>query len=207
MASTVPNSMDTELSENQLLSAYVAGYFPMGGFDDDEIGWFSPDPRGIIPLDERFHIPHGLKRTLKKGLYTIRFDTAFDKVIRACAEREEVWITEPIITAYTRLYDLGFAHSVECWDEDGLQGGLYGIALRGAFFGESMFHYKTDASKVALVALVNFLRQNHFSLLDTQWVTDHLKQFGAYEIPRKNYLELLKKALHGLYEEMGFDEN
>lgn len=178
----------------------------MGGYPNDEIGWFSPNPRGIIPLDERFHIPHGLRRTLRKKPFTIRFNTAFEEVIRACAEREDVWITDKIMHAYIALHKAGFAFSMECWDEEGLQGGLYGVAIRRAFFGESMFHRKTDASKVALVALVDFLRENNFLLLDTQWVTDHLKTFGAYEIPRSEYISLLKEAMEGLYEEMGFEE-
>lgn len=196
---------EDELAPNYLLAAYVAGYFPMGGFPNDEIGWFSPDPRAIIPLDDRFHIPHGLKRSLKKNPFTIRINHDFDQVIRACAERDDVWITDKIIAAYTRLHKQGYAHSIECWDEEGLQGGLYGVAIRKAFFGESMFHRKTDASKIALVALVSFLREKNFTLLDTQWITDHLKTFGAYEIPRKEYISLLKTAMGGLYEEMGFD--
>ena len=137
------------------------------GMGNGEIGWFSPDPRGIIPLD-RFHIPHGLHRTLKRRPFDIRFNTAFRKVITACSEREETWIDESIIDSYCRLYDLGFAHSVEAWQDDTLAGGLYGVSVGGAFFGESMFTRVKDASKVALVQLVSRLRERRVLLLDTQ---------------------------------------
>ncbi len=176
-----------------LLSAYAQGIFPMG-MPSGEIGWFSPDPRGILPL-ESFHIPHGLARRLRRNPFEIRINTAFVEVMRGCAAREETWIDDEIITSYTRLYELGFAHSVEAWREGQLVGGLYGVALGGAFFGESMFHRETDASKVALVALVHRLRERHFSLLDIQWTTPHLERFGAIEIPRRTYLQKLRKAL------------
>lgn len=165
--------------------------------DDGEILWFSPEKRGLIPLDERFHIPRGLKRSLKKKPFEIRWDTAFREVMLACAEREETWIDEAILESYCALHDAGAAHSVECWDEDGLQGGLYGVELPGVFFGESMFSRKTDASKIALVALVERLRENDFRLLDTQWMTDHLRQFGGYELPREKYHSALRDALRG----------
>ncbi len=160
--------------------------------DNGEIGWFSPDPRGIIPLDESFHIPHGLKRTLKKQPFEIRFDTAFDQVMLGCAQRETTWINELILRSYCRLFDLGYGHSVECWQDGKLVGGLYGIAIGGVFFGESMFSRVTDASKVALVALVERLRKSGFTLLDTQWTTQHLETFGAQEINRVEYLRRLK---------------
>jgi leucyl/phenylalanyl-tRNA--protein transferase len=176
-----------------LLNAYANGVFPMA--EDGEILWFSPERRGLIPLDSRFRIPHGLRRTLKRGLFEVRWDTAFREVILACAERKETWIDELILKSYCALHEEGFAHSVECWDADGLQGGLYGVALAGVFFGESMFHRKTDASKVALVALVETLREKNFHLLDTQWMTDHLRQFGGYELPRREYLAQLQAAL------------
>lgn len=176
-----------------LLNAYANGVFPMA--EDGEILWFSPERRGLIPLDSRFRIPHGLRRTLKRGLFEVRWNTAFREVMLACAEREETWIDEVILESYCALHDQGFAHSVECWDAEGLQGGLYGVALPGVFFGESMFHRKTDASKVALVALVESLRENNFQLLDTQWMTDHLRQFGGYELPRREYLAQLQTAL------------
>lgn len=176
-----------------LLNAYANGVFPMA--EDGEILWFSPERRGLIPLDSRFRIPHGLRRTLKRGLFEVRWDTAFREVMLACAERKETWIDELILKSYCALHEEGFAHSVECWDADGLQGGLYGVALAGVFFGESMFHRKTDASKVALVALVETLREKNFQLLDTQWMTDHLRQFGGYELPRREYLAQLQAAL------------
>ena len=176
-----------------LLNAYANGVFPMA--EEGEILWFSPERRGLIPLDSRFRIPHGLRRTLKRGLYEVRWNTAFREVMLACAERKETWIDEVILESYCALHEEGFAHSVECWDADGLQGGLYGVTLAGVFFGESMFHRKTDASKVALVALVESLREKNFQLLDTQWMTDHLRQFGGYELPRREYLVQLQAAL------------
>ena len=181
-----------------LLGAYTEGVFPMA--EDSEILWFSPVNRGIIPIDERFHIPHGLKRTLKKEPFEIRMDTAFREVMHACSQRKETWIDEVILDSYTQLFDLGFAHSVECWDEEGLQGGLYGVSLGKVFFGESMFSRKRDASKVALVHLVDWMRDRGDELLDTQWLTDHLKQFGGYEVPRDVYLVMLADALEGFDE-------
>jgi leucyl/phenylalanyl-tRNA--protein transferase len=160
-----------------------------------EIGWFSPDPRAIIPLDERFHVPHGLRRTLKKGRFELRVNTAFTEVMRGCARRPETWINDEIVASYTELHRMGHAHSVEAWLEGRLAGGLYGVALGGAFFGESMFHEVTDASKVALHGLVERLRQRGFTLLDTQWTTEHLVTFGAYEISRGKYLAWLRAAL------------
>lgn len=176
-----------------LLRAYSQGVFPMA--DDGEILWFSPERRGLIPLDDAFHIPHGLKRALKRKPFEIRFDTAFRDVMLACADRDDTWIDEVILDSYVELHRLGFAHSVECWDAEGLQGGLYGVELPGAFFGESMFSRKTDASKIALVALVELLRERGFRLLDTQWMTPHLRQFGGYEMPRENYHQTLAEAL------------
>ncbi|MGC6427165.1 MAG: leucyl/phenylalanyl-tRNA--protein transferase [Akkermansiaceae bacterium] len=176
-----------------LLGAYTEGVFPMA--EDGEIYWFSPTHRGIIPLDERFHIPKGLKRSLKKRPFEVRWNTAFRETMAGCAEREETWIDGVIIESYCDLHDLGFAHSVECWDEEGLQGGLYGIKIENAFFGESMFSRKTDASKIALVKLVDWLREEGVVLLDTQWMTEHLRQFGGYEVERDNYLKMLGKAL------------
>ncbi len=178
-----------------LLRAYAHGVFPMA--DDGEILWFSPEQRGLIPLDERFHIPRGLARSLHKQPFEIRWDSAFRDVMIGCASRDETWIDPVILESYCHLHDLGHAHSVECWDADGLQGGLYGVSLPGAFFGESMFSRKTDASKIALVALVGRLREASVTLLDTQWMTDHLKQFGGYELTRDDYLRALNKALAG----------
>ncbi len=176
-----------------LLEAYAKGVFPMA--EGGQILWFSPERRGLIPLDERFHIPHGLEKSLRRAPFEVRWNTAFREVMLGCASREETWIDEVILESYCALHDLGHAHSVECWDADGLQGGLYGVALRGVFFGESMFSRKTDASKIALVALVGRLREKGITLLDTQWMTQHLKQFGGYELSRKDYQTALRKAL------------
>lgn len=181
-----------------LVAAYREGVFPMG-LEHGEIGWFSPDPRGIIPLD-RFHVPARLARTIRRGHFEIRIDTAFEAVIRACAAREDedgTWITDEIVESYVNLHRLGLAHSVEAWHAGTLSGGLYGVHLGRAFFGESMFHRETDASKVALVALVTRLVAHGFTLLDTQWTTPHLEQFGACDIPRTAYLARLKDALRG----------
>ncbi|NIP96056.1 MAG: leucyl/phenylalanyl-tRNA--protein transferase, partial [Akkermansiaceae bacterium] len=182
-----------------LLGAYAEGVFPMA--EAGEILWFSPLKRGFIPLDDRFHIPHGLRRALKRAPFEVRRDTAFRKVMEGCAARDETWIDGVIIDSYCHLHELGFAHSVECWDGEGLQGGLYGVALGRAFFGESMFSRKPDASKIALVHLVEWLRGEGFLLLDTQWMTDHLRQFGGQEIPREDYFNLLDEALEGIYED------
>jgi leucyl/phenylalanyl-tRNA--protein transferase len=178
-----------------LLGAYVQGVFPMA--DENGLAWFSPERRGLIPLDERFHVSHGLRRALKKRPFEVRWNTAFRDVMLGCAARDETWIDETILASYCELHRLGFAHSIECWDDEGLQGGLYGVAIGRAFFGESMFSRKTDASKIALVHLVAMLREKEFQLLDTQWLTEHLKQFGGYEVPRKIYLRLLTDAVSG----------
>jgi leucyl/phenylalanyl-tRNA---protein transferase len=179
-----------------LLNAYASGWFPMAVVPGD-IRWYSPDPRGIIPLDG-FHVPSRLARTLRARPFEIRVDTAFRAVIEGCAARQDDegnWIDAEIIDSYCALHDTGIAHSVEAWHDGRLAGGLYGVALGGAFFGESMFHRERDASKAALVALVDHLRARHFTLLDTQWVTDHLLQFGAVEVPRRRYLRLLDQAI------------
>ncbi len=176
-----------------LLQGYRLGVFPMA-MADDSIGWFSPDPRAIIPLED-FHVPHALRREWRKKTFAIKIDHRFGEVIRACAQREDTWINEEIIDSYERLYELGHAHSIEAWSEGQLAGGLYGVAIGGAFFGESMFHRVTDASKIALIALVERLRAAKFTLLDTQWLTPHLRQFGGVEIPRNHYLRLLRAAV------------
>ena len=165
-----------------LLQAYRLGVFPMA-MDDGEIRWFSPDPRTILPLD-KFHVSHGLKRERRAEAIEIRIDTCFLTVMRACAAREDTWINEEIIESYGRLHELGHAHSVEAWSANELVGGLYGVAIGGAFFGESMFHHATGASKIALWALVERMRARKFTLLDTQWLTPHLEHFGAREISR-----------------------
>jgi leucyl/phenylalanyl-tRNA---protein transferase len=175
-----------------LLQGYRLGVFPMA-MEDDSIQWFSPDPRAILPLED-FHVPHALRRLVRKKVFGTTIDNAFSKVIEACAKREDTWINLEIIESYTRLHELDCAHSVEAWKEGTLAGGLYGVAVGGAFFGESMFHHVTDASKIALVALVQHLRARKFALLDTQWLTPHLQQFGGIEISRNQYLRLLNRA-------------
>ena len=181
--------IDSEL----LLQGYRLGVFPMA-MEDDSIAWFSPDPRAIIPLED-FHVPHALKRVARKKVFEITIDHRFGEVIRACAKHKDTWINREIIESYERLHDLGHAHSVEAWSKNKLAGGLYGVAIGGVFFGESMFHRVTDASKIALVALVERLRAKKFALLDTQWTTPHLQQFGAVEISRDHYLKLLGRAV------------
>lgn len=184
------------IAADTLLTAYASGWFPMSIAPGD-IRWYSPDPRGIVPL-EGFRAPRRLARTLRQQRFELRVNTDFRAVITACADRRDAdgnWIDGEIIESYCALHELGHAHSVETWQDGALVGGLYGVALRGAFFGESMFHRARDASKVALVALVDRLRARGFVLLDTQWVTDHLVQFGAIDIPRRRYLRMLEEAL------------
>jgi leucyl/phenylalanyl-tRNA---protein transferase len=181
------------LDPDLLLQGYRLGVFPMA-MGNNSIEWFSPDPRAVLPL-ENFHVPHALRRLARKKLFEITIDKAFSEVIKACAERENTWINRDIIDSYTRLHELGHAHSVETWKENRLAGGLYGVAIGGAFFGESMFHRVTDASKIALVALVEHLRTRKFVLLDTQWLTPHLQQFGGIQISRSHYLGLLRRAV------------
>jgi leucyl/phenylalanyl-tRNA--protein transferase len=182
-----------------LVSAYSSGWFPMA-VDHGEIRWYSPDPRGVIPLDA-FHVPVRLARVMRSGRFSLVVNRDFERVMRACAEADRqdddpgTWISDEIIESYVELHRLGLAHSVETWQGDQLVGGLYGVALGGVFFGESMFHHATDASKVALAALVERLRERGFRLLDIQWVTPHLEQFGALEISRTEYLRLLAQAL------------
>lgn len=166
--------------------------------ENGRIFWYDPDPRAIIPL-HNFHVSRSLKRTLKKEPFTIRINAAFEQVIRGCAApvpgREETWISEEIIQAYVRLHRLGYAHSVEAWQDGQLVGGLYGVAIRGLFAGESMFSHATDSSKVALVYLVGHLRQREFKLLDVQFLTEHLRRFGAVEISAQAYKHRLMEAL------------
>lgn len=178
-----------------VVRAYREGVFPMG-LEEGGIGWFSPDPRGIMPL-ETFRVPSRLARVVRQSRFEVAVDRDFAGVMRACAERPEdgTWISDEILECYTALHRLGLAHSVETWQGDRLVGGLYGVHLGGAFFGESMFHSVTDASKVALAALIDRLRARGYLLLDTQWTTEHLEQFGAIEIPRRKYMNLLATAL------------
>jgi len=185
--------MATRIPSETLLELYRRGLFPMDGPQGLQL--FSPDPRGIIPLQE-FHIPHGTAKTLRDPLWEVRVDFGFADVVLACAERGKTWINETIFTSYCELHAEGHAHSVEVWREGSLVGGLYGVRIGAAFFGESMFHRVTGASKVALCALVKRLCRGNFLLLDTQWVTPHLIGFGAVEIPRDDYMILLSKAVH-----------
>ncbi|HMP63501.1 MAG TPA: leucyl/phenylalanyl-tRNA--protein transferase [Phenylobacterium sp.] len=183
----------------QLLACYARGVFPMADSREDErIFLVDPELRGVLPL-EALHIPRRLARTVRAERFEVRFDTAFDAVVALCAEpapdRPETWINPAIANLYGRLHQAGFAHSVECWRAGRLVGGLYGVSLGGAFFGESMFSRETDASKVALVHLAARLILGGYVLLDTQFITDHLSRFGAIEIPRKAYLKRLDAAL------------
>jgi len=184
-----------------LLKAYASGVFPMAeSASDPEVFWVRPETRGIIPFDG-FHVPHSLAKTIRQGHFEIRFDSDFEAVIDACAERRagrlSTWINAPIREAYTHLHRIGNAHSVEAWRDDELVGGLYGVSLGRAFFGESMFSRETDASKVCLVHLMQRLKERGFLMLDTQFTTDHLKRFGAVDVPRDKYEKMLAKALIG----------
>ncbi|HTX18117.1 MAG TPA: leucyl/phenylalanyl-tRNA--protein transferase [Bacteroidota bacterium] len=189
---------DTSLIEiidpELLLNAYRCGIFPMADGKEGEIHWYEPKRRAIIPLDG-LKISRSLHQTIRKGIYTTRFNTAFESVMRHCAGREETWISESIVQSYCELQRRRFAYSVETWHGDELVGGLYGVALGGAFFGESMFSTMRDASKVALVELVHRLGEQRFILLDCQFMTPHLRSLGAEEISQKEYLSRLQAAL------------
>jgi len=187
------------LTPEILLQAYAAGIFPMAeSADDPELFWVDPKRRGILPLDG-LHVPRRLRRVLRRGVFSVRCDTAFEAVMRSCAEASETrpttWINEEIVRLYAALHRMGNAHSVECRRDGVLVGGLYGVALGGAFFGESMFSRATDASKVALVHLVARLKRGGFLLLDAQFITAHLARFGALEVPRAKYRRQLATAL------------
>lgn len=190
-------AIGADLEPGTLLRAYTTGLFPMPvdpGKRRSKIAWYSPDPRGIIPLDQ-LKISKSLHRSLQR--YDIRMDTAFHDVIRACADpdREGRWITSEVEEAYNTLFELGWAHSVEVFDGDELVGGLYGVRCNGLFAGESMFHRATDASKVALVRLVDWMLATDGTLLDVQWTTPHLESLGAISVPRTEYLRLLADAI------------
>ncbi len=191
--------MRVKITPDILLRAYAAGVFPMSeGFDDPGLFWVDPDIRGVMPLDA-FHVPGRLARTVRRDIYDIRVDTAFDDVIAACAStragRSDTWINQRIRELCRELFDMGHVHTVEAWEHDRLVGGLYGISLGGAFFGESMFHLATDASKVSLVHLVARLIAGGYSLLDTQFQTEHLSQFGTREVAREDYKAMLDVAI------------
>lgn len=182
-----------------LLWSYRRGIFPMADLSADRIDWYSPDPRGVIPLDA-FRVRKSLQRVVKRGDFEIRSDSAFEEVIRACADpRGSDWINDRLIRAYSELHDLGYAHSVEAWLGDKLVGGLYGVQIGGAFFGESMFSRPkvggTNSSKVCMVHLVRWMRHRKFTLLDSQYWNRHLNQFGCIEIPREEYLRKLQEAV------------
>jgi leucyl/phenylalanyl-tRNA--protein transferase len=188
--------MASQLTAQQVLHGYTMGIFPMADSDDNDcIHWYEPRMRGIIPL-EGLKISKSLRQTLRSGKFTISLNRAFESVIRLCADRKERWISEEIIDVYCELHELGYAYSFEVTNSVGeLAGGLYGVAMGKAFFGESMFHLERDASKVALVYLVEWMKIRKMELLDTQYMTDHLKSLGGIEIPQKEYLTLLLKAL------------
>lgn len=188
-----------EITPELLLRAYACGVFPMADSrDSPELFWVDPQRRGILPF-ERFHIPTKLRRLVRRDAFRVTADRAFGAVMEACSQprkdHDESWINQEILHLYSALFDLGAAHSIECWDDDELVGGLYGVDLAGAFFGESMFHRRSNASKVALVHLVGRLIAGGYRLLDTQFVTDHLRQFGVQEIARDRYHRLLAQAL------------
>lgn len=192
-------SDDIQIDPELLLQAYASGIFPMSDdANDPEIYWVRPEFRGVLPLDG-LHIPRSLEKTIRRNKFEIRFDTAFADVLEACAGgdiyRPTTWINTPIRNACLKLHAMGYAHSVEAWFDEQLVGGLYGVALRGAFFGESMFSHMTDASKVCLVSLVNHLKKHGFTLLDTQFSTEHLARFGVIEISAERYETLLNEAL------------
>ena len=193
------NDVLVEITPEVLLKAYACGIFPMAeSATDPGLYWIEPEQRGVLPLKD-FVVSDRLARTVRSDKYEIRIDTAFDDVIDACAEpapgRQKTWINARIRRLYRELHQIGRCHSVEAWRDDRLVGGLYGVRLGGAFFGESMFHRERDASKVALVHLVARMRRAGFQLLDTQFVTDHLRRFGAVETPRRDYHRLLEAAL------------
>ncbi len=186
---------DPTLTPDLLLRAYRVGLFPMSeGRDDPEVFWVDPTMRGVFPLDG-FRISRSLARQMRRGGYRVSFDTAFGDVMRGCAARPETWINETILTLYQSLYDAGHAHSVEVWEDDTLIGGVYGISIGAAFFGESMFSKRTNASKIALAYLVDRLRLGGFRLFDTQFITPHLASLGAIEIPRATYHARLFDAI------------
>jgi leucyl/phenylalanyl-tRNA--protein transferase len=176
-----------------LLRAYTIGLFPMADAETESISWYSPDPRGILELGE-LKVSRSLSQTMRRESFSVTIDADFEAVVRSC-KRPETWISETIIRSYQRLHDAGFEHSVECWQGERLAGGLYGVALGGAFFGESMFSVARDASKIALVHLVRHLQTRNFELLDVQFLTPHLESLGAKDIPRSEYLERLSRAL------------
>ncbi|HEU5229845.1 MAG TPA: leucyl/phenylalanyl-tRNA--protein transferase [Ktedonobacteraceae bacterium] len=189
----MPRRLPEPLNPALLIRAYEQGIFPMADHQG-RISWYAPDPRAILEHDQ-LHISRSLRAFLRKNIYQVRIDTAFEAVMRHCANREETWINEEFIKTYTYLHTIGVAHSMEAWQDGTLVGGLYGLALGGAFMGESMFSYATNASKVCLVALVDHLKAQGYVLHDTQFITPHLASLGVIEIPRRMYEQKLKAAL------------
>ena len=181
------------IEPSTLISAYCQGIFPMG-LESGQLSWFSPDPRGILPVKD-YNVPRSVSAMLRKRDISIRVNTSFREVIRACAKREETWITREITHSYEALHALGYAHSVEAWENDRLIGGLYGVSIGGAYFGESMFSRAPGGSKAALVWLLDHLHARGFTLHDTQWTTAHLSMFGGCEISRADYMKQLAKAI------------
>ncbi len=195
-------ALGADLEPATLLAAYRGGLFPMPidpGKRRSKLAWYSPDPRGVLPLDQ-LKVSKSLRRSTRR--YHTTMNEAFESVIAACAEpeRDGRWITQEFVGAYSTMFDLGWAHSVEAWDGDELVGGLYGLRIDGFFAGEAMFHRATDASKVALVSLVSWLRDTGVQLLDVQWSTPHLASLGVVEMPRPDYLRLLRTAVGGEHE-------
>lgn len=186
--------MKNKLNVEVLLNAYAQGFFPMPDPETDEIHWYKPNPRAIIPLDQ-FHISRSLKKIIQRKTFNISFDKRFKAVMKACADRPETWINDEILEAYIELHRIGFAHSVEIYQEGALVGGLYGVSLGRAFFAESMFHKASNASKVALYYLVEILKDLNFLLLEVQFLTPHLKSLGAVEISDEDYMKKLSVAM------------
>lgn len=196
---------DPPLTPDLILQAYRIGIFPMSeGRDDPELFWVDPKMRGVFPLDS-FQISRSLARTMCRGHFSVTIDTAFSDVMHGCADRDETWINDTIYDLYGALFDRGHAHSVEVWAENELVGGVYGVSIGAAFFGESMFSKKADASKVALAYLIDRLRVGGFTLVDTQFLTDHLASLGAIEIPRDVFHKRLANALaaNGSFDAQG----
>ena len=191
--------MTTDITPDLVLKAYAYGVFPMAkSRGDSDVFWVQPKLRGVLPLDQ-FHLPRSLRKRLRQGTFTVTIDRDFDGVMAGCAEvsdtRADTWINDRIIQLFNALHQAGAAHSIEVWKDGALAGGVYGLAMGAAFFGESMFSRETDASKVALTHLVGILKQGGFTLLDTQFITEHLKQFGTIEISQQDYLTQLSDAL------------
>ena len=189
------------ISVELLVQAYLSGSFPMADPDEgDQIYWHTPETRGLIPLDDNFRVPKNLMRLYKKEKFELSINRAFPEVINQCSllRKGDTWISEEIIDVYTQMHKLGLAHSFEVWLDGALVGGLYGVAIGKAFFGESMFHTVTDASKIALVFLVEFLKEQNFQLLDCQYLNPHLLQFGAYEVTQEEFLSRLQEIIHGI---------